>query len=584
MKSLLLGNAAVARGVYEAGCCLVSSYPGTPSTEITQYISQYNEIYTEWAPNEKVGFEVAYGASLAGKRSFTAMKHVGLNVAADPLFTISYAGVNAGFVIAVADDPGMHSSQNEQDSRHYAKAAKVPMLEPADSRECLQFTKYAFEMSEKYDTPVLIRMCTRVGHSQSIVELSGRVEPPVKEHVKNASKNVMMPGFARARHPVVEKRTCDLEALAEDTFLNCIEWGGTEIGIITSGTAYQYVKEVFGDSVSLLKLGLVYPLPEKLITGFAEKVKKLVVVEELDSIIEDHCRKLGLTVTGKELFPLCGELSQNMVAEKLGKPARTGKALKDEMPMRPPVMCAGCSHRGLFHILAKKKVVVVGDIGCYTLAATPPLSAMDFQFCMGASVSCLHGFVRAGGKNAVCVVGDSTFVHMGVNGLIDIAYNGSDSTVIILDNSTTGMTGHQENPTTGFNIRGESVGKIDIEALCKAMGISRVRTIDPYDLKACDTAVTEEMASPGPSVIIARRPCALLKTTKAYPPLSVDADKCTGCKACMQIGCPAISIKNKKAGVDRTLCVGCEVCRQLCKFDAFVKGTFDSKESKGGGE
>jgi len=572
MKSLLLGNAAVARGVYEAGCSLASSYPGTPSTEITQNISEYDEIYTEWAPNEKVGLEVAFGASLAGKRSFTGMKHVGLNVAADPLFSLSYSGVNAGFVIAVADDPGMHSSQNEQDSRHYAKAAKVPMLEPADSNECLQFTKYAFEMSEKFDTPVLVRMCTRVGHSQSVVKLSERIEPPAIEYVKNTPKYVMMPGFARAKHPIVEQRTLDLITLAEDTFLNRVEYGGTELGIITSGTAYQYVKEVFGETVSVLKLGLVYPLPEKLILDFASKVKELVVVEELDSFLEDHCRKLGLKVRGKELFPLCGELSQNMVAEKLGVPVKTGKALEDEIPMRPPVMCAGCSHRGLFYMLAKKKVVVIGDIGCYTLAATPPLSAMDMQICMGASVSCLHGFMRAGGKNAVCVVGDSTFVHMGVNGLIDIAYNGSDSTVIILDNSTTGMTGHQENPTTGFNIKGEEVGKIDLEGLCKSMGIKRVRVIDPYDLAECDDAITEEMAAPGPSVIIARRPCALLKTTKVKPPLTVDNSKCTGCTACMKIGCPAISMSDKKAGINRTLCIGCDVCTQLCKFDAHIKG------------
>ena len=594
MKSLLLGNAAVARGVYEAGCCLASSYPGTPSTEITQNIAQYEEVYTEWAPNEKVALEVAFGASLAGKRSFTGMKHVGLNVAADPLFIISYTGVNAGLVIAVADDPGMHSSQNEQDSRHFAKAAKVPMLEPADSAECLEFTKFAYVMSEKYDTPVLIRMCTRIAHSQSLAELSDRGEPPVKEYVKNAPKYVMMPGFARARHPIVEQRTCLLTDLAEDTFLNRMEMAAVSnedaaapdggpgsaagsknkaantvgIGIIASGTAYQYVKEVFGDSVSVLKLGLVYPLPEKLILEFASKVKRLIVIEELDSFIEDHCRKLGLQVTGKDMFPLCGEISQNMIAEKLGVTVKSGKAIEDEMPLRPPVMCAGCSHRGVFYTLAKKKAVVLGDIGCYTLGAAPPLSAIDTTLCMGASTSSLHGFMRAGGKNAVCVIGDSTFAHMGVAGLMDIAYNGSDSTVLILDNSTTGMTGHQENPTTGYNIRGEAVGKIDLEALCRAMGIERVRVIDPYDLTVCDTAITEEMAASGPSVIIARRPCALLKTTKAKPPLTVDDNKCIGCAACMKLGCPAISMKDKKAGVNRTLCVGCDVCRQLCKFGA----------------
>ena len=568
MKELLLGNAAIARGAYEAGCCLASSYPGTPSTEITQCISAYDEIYTEWAPNEKVGLEVAWGASLAGKRSFTGMKHVGLNVAADPLFTISYTGINAGLVIAVADDPGMHSSQNEQDSRHYAKAAKVPMLEPADSSECLLFTKYAYEMSEKYDTPVLIRTCTRVAHSQSVVETSARVEPPAREYMKQPSKYVMIPGFARPRHPIVEQRMRDLAELAEGSFLNRVEMGGTELGIVTSGTAYQYVKEVFGESASVLKLGMVHPLPEKLILDFASRVKEIIVVEELDGVLEDHCRKIGLKVRGKELFPLEGELSQNIVADRLGAPYAVGTGVEDAIPQRPPVMCAGCSHRGLFYTLAKKKAMVHGDIGCYTLGAAPPLSAIDTTICMGCSVSGLHGFVRAGGKNAVCVVGDSTFAHTGLSGLVDIAYNGSDSTVIILDNSTTGMTGHQENPTTGYNIKGEKAGKIDLEALCRAVGIGRVRVIDPYDLEACDRAVTEEMAAPGPSVIIARRPCVLLKSTKVNAPLTVDSEKCTGCRLCMKIGCPSISIRDNKAGVNHTLCVGCGVCAQLCKFGA----------------
>ena len=571
MKTLLLGNAAVARGVYEAGVAVVSSYPGTPSTEITQCISEYKEIYTEWAPNEKVGLEVAFGASLAGKRAFTGMKHVGLNVAADPLFTLSYTGVNGGLVIAVADDPGMHSSQNEQDSRHYAKAAKVPMLEPADSSECYEFTKLAFEMSEKFDTPVLIRMCTRVGHSQSVVEIGERVEPPDIPYEKNAPKYVMMPTFARTRHPIVEQRTLDLKAFAEETSLNRVEMGGTDMGIVTSGTAYQYVKEVFGDSVSVLKIGMVHPLPEKLISDFAAKVKNLFVVEELDSVLEDHCKKIGLKVTGKDMFSLVGELSQNIVAEKFGLPVNEGQVIEDPIPMRPPVMCAGCSHRGLFYTLAKIKAVVHGDIGCYTLGATPPLNAMDTTLCMGAATSSLHGYVRAGGKNAVCVIGDSTFAHMGVGGLMDIAYNGSDSTVIILDNSTTGMTGHQENPTTGYNIRGEKAGRIDLEALARAMGIERVRVIDPNNLKESYAAITEEMSAPGPSVIIARRPCALLKTTKAYPPLMVDKERCTGCSVCMKIGCPSISMKNKKAGINRTLCVGCGVCVQLCKFGAFVE-------------
>ena len=572
MKELLLGNAAVARAVYEAGVCVASSYPGTPSTEITANIAKYDEIYTEWATNEKVGMEVAWGACIAGKRSFTGMKHVGLNVAADVLFTISYTGVNAGMVCAVADEPGMHSSQNEQDSRHYAKAAKVPMLEPADSAECLEFTKYAYELSEKYDTPVLVRLCTRICHSQSIAETSERVEPPLKEYVRNPQKYVMMPAHARPRHPVVEKRILDLTTLGENTFLNRVELNDTKLGIITSGTAYQYVKEVFGDTLSVLKLGLVYPLPEKLILDFASKVERLVVVEELDPFLEDHCKKLGLKVLGKDLFPITGELSQNIIAEKLGIPFNKGKSVDDIIPVRPPVMCAGCSHRGLFYTLGKIGAAVVGDIGCYTLGATPPLNAMELQICMGGSVSGLHGFVRGGGKNAVGVIGDSTFAHMGVPGLIDIGYNGSDSTLIILDNSTTGMTGHQENPTTGVNIKGEKVGKMDIDAMCRACGIEHVVVIDPNDLAECEKTIKEEMARPGPSVIIARRPCILLKASKPNPPLSVDADKCTGCKLCMKIGCPAISFMGKKAEINRTLCVGCDVCTQLCKFDAFVKG------------
>jgi len=568
MKSLLLGNAAVARGVYEAGACVASSYPGTPSTEITANIAKYDEIYTEWAPNEKVAMEVAWGACLSGKRSFTGMKHVGLNVAADVLFTISYTGVNAGMVCAVADEPGMHSSQNEQDSRYYAKAAKVPMLEPADSAECLEFTKYAYELSEKFDTPVLIRLCTRICHSQTIVELSERIEPPVREYVKNPQKYVMMPAFARPRHPIVEQRLLDLKELAEGSFLNRVEMGGSDLGIIASGTAYQYVKEVFGDEVSVLKLGIVNPMPDGLILDFASKVKRLVVVEELDPFIEDHCKKLGLTVSGKDMFPIIGELSPNIVAEKFGVPFDKGKSIGEAVPMRPPVMCAGCSHRGLFYTLGKLKATVIGDIGCYTLGAAPPLNAMDVCICMGGAVSGLHGFVRGGGKNAVGVIGDSTFAHMGVPGLIDIGYNGSDSTLIILDNSTTGMTGHQDNPTTGVNIKGEKVGRMDIDTMCKACGIDRVVVVDPYDLAECEKVIKEEMNAPGPSVVIARRPCALLKSSKTNPPLAVDGEKCTGCKMCMKIGCPAISMENKIAMINKTLCVGCNVCTQLCKFDA----------------
>jgi indolepyruvate ferredoxin oxidoreductase alpha subunit len=442
------------------------------------------------------------------------------------------------------------------------------MLEPSDSQECLTFTKYAFEMSEKYDTPVILRMCTRVGHSQSVVEISDRLEAPVREYKKDVAKYVMMPAYAKARHPIVEQRTRELTALSEDTFLNRAEMGGTEIGIITSGTSYQYVKEVFGDSVSVLKLGMAHPLPENLIRDFASQVDRVIVVEELDSIIEDHCRKLGLNVTGKDAFPLTDEFSQNLVAEKLGVPTAPGKAIGGTIPTRPPVMCAGCPHRGVFYVLNKKKATVLGDIGCYALGASAPLSAVDTTVCMGASVSNLHGFSRAGGKNCVAVIGDSTFMHTGLNGLIDIAYNGSNSTVIILDNSITGMTGHQENPTTGFNIKGEPAGKVDLEALCRAIGVENVRVVDPYDLDECDRIIGEEMQAPGASVVIARRPCVMLKSVKAKPPLSADTDKCTGCTACMKLGCPAISVRNKKAVIDATQCVGCGVCAKLCRFGA----------------
>ena len=575
MKQLMIGNAAVARGLYEAGCGVASSYPGTPSTEITEEAAKYDEIYCEWAPNEKVALEVAFGAAVAGKRSFCGMKHVGLNVAADPLFTISYTGINAGMIIGVADDAGMHSSQNEQDSRHYAIAAKVPMLEPSDSAESLAFTKIAYEISEKYDTPVFMKMCTRVAHSQSLVETSERVEPALKEYKKDIAKYVMMPANAKRRHPIVEQRTRDLIAYAETTPLNRVEMGDTKIGIITSSTSYQYVKEVFGDNASVLKLGLINPLPEKLILDFAQKVDKLFIIEELDDIIESHCKKLGLDVTGKDVFPLEDEFSQNLVAEKMGIPVEESLTLDENIPVRPPVMCAGCPHRGMFYTLSKNKCTVMGDIGCYTLGAVAPLSAIDVTACMGASISSIHGFNKARGEESegktVAVIGDSTFMHSGMTGLANIAYNMSNSTVIILDNSITGMTGHQQNPTTGYNIKGDPAGKINLEALCKAMGFNRVRVVDPYDLEACDKAVKEELAAAEPSVIISRRPCALLKYVEVKPPLNVDKDKCKGCKMCMKLGCPAISIKGGKAQIDNTLCVGCGVCKQLCKFDAITE-------------
>ena len=574
MKQLMLGNAAVARGLYEAGCCVVSSYPGTPSTEITEEAAKFDDIYCEWAPNEKVAMETAFGASLAGRRSFCGMKHVGLNVAADPLFTVSYTGVNAGMIIVVADDAGMHSSQNEQDSRHYAKASKIPMLEPSDSAEALSFTKLAYELSEEFDTPVIIKMCTRVAHSQSLVETSDRVEPPMKPYEKNIGKYVMMPGNAIRRHPVVEERTRKLAAYAETSPLNRLEEGSDRaMGIITSSTSYQYVKEVFGDRYPVLKLGMVWPLPKQKILDFAASVDKVAVVEELDPFLEDYCREIGLDVLGKDVLPMEGEFSQNLVAAKLGGTVHTGKALEDVIPARPPVMCAGCPHRGLFYTLNKNKCTVMGDIGCYTLGAVAPLAAMDMTLCMGGSISGLHGFNKARGAESehktVAVIGDSTFMHSGMTGLANIAYNQSNSTVIILDNSITGMTGHQQNPTTGYNIKGDPAGKIDLESLCRAMGFNRVRVVDPYDLKACDQAVKEELAADEPSVIISRRPCALLKYVKHKAPLAVNKDKCIGCKSCMKIGCPAISMKDGKAHVDFTQCVGCGVCEQLCPVGAF---------------
>lgn len=571
MKTLMLGNEAVARGLYEAGCEFVSSYPGTPSTEITEKVAKFHEVYAEWAPNEKVAMEAAFGASLSGRRSFCAMKHVGLNVAADPLFTISYTGVNAGMIIVVADDAGMHSSQNEQDSRNYAKAAKLPMLEPSDSAEALAFTKAAYEISEKYDTAVIIKMCTRVAHSQSLVETGERIIAPEHPYEKNIKKYVMMPGMAKLRHPIIEKRLESLREIAETSSLNRIEEGSDNtLGFVTSSTCYQYVKEVFGDKYPVLKLGMIYPMPVEKIKTFAQKVQRLIVVEELDGFIEEHCNNIGVKAEGKAIFGNIGELSQNIVAEKLGNVLSETKKLEDDIPNRPPVMCAGCPHRGLFYTLKKNNLTVLGDIGCYTLGAVAPLSAMDSTICMGASVSSLHGFNKLGGndKKTVAVIGDSTFMHSGITGLVNIAYNESASTVIILDNSITGMTGHQQNPTTGFNLKGDPCAKIDLEALCRAVGIKNVRVVDPYNLKECNDAINEELSKDEASVIISRRPCALLKYVRHNGPLTPDTDKCIGCKSCMKIGCPAISVVDKKVSIDATLCTGCGVCAQLCRFDA----------------
>jgi len=575
MKKLLLGNAAFARGLYEGGCKFISSYPGTPSTEITEEAAKYDEIYAEWAPNEKVAMEAAIGASIAGARSFCGMKHVGLNVAADPLYTASYSGVNAGMVIAVADDQGMHSSQNEQDSRHHAIASKVPMLEPSDSQECRDFVMEAFELSEKFDAPVIVRTSTRIAHSQSIVDCEDRKELPLKEYTKNPQKYVMMPAYAKPRHVFVEERTQKLIEFAETSSLNRTEINaGAKTGIITSGAAYQYAKEALGDTVSYLKLGMVNPLPVKLIKDFAAKFDEIIVIEELDDVIETHCRKIGVNTRGKDIFGYIGEISQTIIAEKLLGKKNESVSLDENIPVRPPVMCAGCPHRGVFYALSKNKITVSGDIGCYTLGAVAPLNSMDTTICMGASISALHGFNKVRGaeaeKRSVAVIGDSTFMHSGMTGLVNIAYNATNSTVIILDNSITGMTGHQQNPTTGKNLKGDPAAAVNLEELCKAIGIKRVRVVDPYKLEETEKAILEELEAPEASVIISRRPCALLKYVKHNPPLKVENDKCKSCKMCLKLGCPAISIKNGKACIDHTQCVGCGICAELCKFDAIV--------------
>ena len=573
MKRLMLGNEAIARGAYEAGVHVVSSYPGTPSTEITEFIAKYDEIYSEWAPNEKVATEVAVGASIAGARTMTCMKHVGVNVAADPLFTASYTGVNGGFVLVVADDPGMHSSQNEQDSRNYAKASKLPMLEPSDSEECRDFVKMAYEISEQFDTPVMVRLSTRIAHSQSLVEEYPRADMGLRVYEKNAAKNVMMPAMAKGRHVFVEQRMRDLANYAEQVEINKIEAGDKKIGIIAAGISYQYAKEAMPNA-SFLKLGMVYPLPENLIQEFAQSVEKLYVVEELDPFIEEFCKAHGIQVEGKSLFTLLGEYTPEMIRAGIaGKAYQPAPA--QSIPVRPPVMCPGCPHRGVFYVLNKLKMVVSGDIGCYTLGAAAPLNSIDVCVCMGASVSGLHGMCKARGnefsKKAVAVIGDSTFMHSGITGLIDIVYNKGNSTVIILDNAITGMTGHQQNPTTGYTIKGEETRRVDMELLAKAVGVERVRVVDPFDLEQVEQAVKEETAADQPSVIIARRPCALLKQVNYGAPCEIDHKKCAGCKMCMKLGCPAITFRDKKATIDPNQCNGCELCTRVCKFGAIKK-------------
>ncbi|MFY9177592.1 MAG: indolepyruvate ferredoxin oxidoreductase subunit alpha [Caldicoprobacterales bacterium] len=569
MIELMLGNQAVARGAYEAGVAVATAYPGTPSTEITEYIAKYDEIYTEWSPNEKIALEVAIGASLAGGRAIVSMKHVGLNVAADPLFTVSYTGVNGGLVIVVADDPGMHSSQNEQDSRFYARSAHIPMLEPSDSQEAKDYIKCAFELSEKYDTPVIVRLTTRVAHSQSLVETAEPQPITLKEYVKNPNKYVMMPGMAKARHIVVEQRMKRLTKDSYDLDINKIEKGNSSIGIITSGVVYHYAKEVLPEA-SYLKLGMIHPLPKDLILEFASKVDKLYVLEELEPVIEEQIKSWGIQVSGKELFSVQGEYTANMI-ERAIKGSTVNMKQKEELPNRPPVLCPGCPHRAVFYNLKKLKLTAMGDIGCYTLGALPPLEGIDACVCMGASIGMAHGFEKAKGKDSskkvVGVIGDSTFIHSGIGGLIDIVYNKGVSTILILDNSITAMTGHQDNPSTGRTIKGEITAALDLVALVKATGINNVRVIDPFNLKESEAALKEEIERDQPSVIIFKRPCALLDKSQSSP-LKIDSEKCTSCGLCLKLGCPAIQKKEEGMVIDESLCNGCKLCTQVCRFNA----------------
>ncbi|TGE31582.1 indolepyruvate ferredoxin oxidoreductase subunit alpha [Desulfosporosinus sp. Sb-LF] len=572
MKTLMTGNEAIARGVYEFGVSVAAAYPGTPSTEILENIAKYPEVYSQWSPNEKVAMEVGIGAAIAGARSIVAMKMVGVNVAADPLFTVAYTGIRAGLVLISADDPGMHSSQNEQDNRLYAAFAKIPLLEPSNSQEAKDMVGLALEISETFDTPVMIRITTRIAHSQSLVELNDPIERVVKTYERNPRKYVMLPGNGRARRLVVEERMHKLADYTETVAVNNMELQDQSIGIITSGISYQYVKEAL-PTASILKLGLTNPLPSGLIKEFAAKVDRLYVVEELEPYIEKEVRILGINVIGKELFPPYGELSVRMVSEKIsGQPGITVAPAFDS-PIRPPVMCPGCPHRGIFYTLKQLKLVVSGDIGCYTLGAMAPLEAMDTTICMGASISAGLGMIKAHPEMAdkmVAVIGDSTFLHSGITGLMDVVYNGGNLTTIILDNSITAMTGHQENPSTGKTLMGQPAPQVDFVSLCKALGVKRITEVDPFDLKTVKEIIKTEVAVPEPSVIIARRPCALIIKNTEKPLQVVD---CNGCKACLKLGCPAISFdeENKTAQVDQALCNGCGLCINVCKFNALRK-------------
>ena len=573
-RKMMLGNEAIARGAYEAGVKVSSAYPGTPSTEISENLAKYPEVYTEWAPNEKVAVEVAAGASIAGVRSLACMKHVGLNVASDPLYTFAYTGVNGGSVIVVADDPGLASSQNEQDTRMIARAAHIPLLEPSDSMEAKEFIKFAYELSEKYDTPVILRTTTKLSHSQSVVELSDRVVPEDKPYVRDVKKYVMMPASAIGRHVFVEQRENRLKADASDLPVNKVEMHDKKIGFITSGIPYQYVKEACPDA-SVLKLGIINPLPRKLIEDFCKEVETVYVFEELEPVIEEQIKSWGITVKGKENFTVQGEYNANMLRELFcGKGGSAGDAA--EVPARPPILCPGCPHRSVFSVLNKLKIHAAGDIGCYTLGAVAPLNVIDTTICMGASISSLHGMEKAKGKdyikNWVAVIGDSTFLHTGVNSLINMVYNKSTGTVVILDNRTTGMTGHQDHAATGKTLKGEDTYAIDLSELCRAIGVKKVVEADAFDLPLLEKTVKEAVASDDLTVIIAKAPCALLKGQKFPYKCVSDAEKCKKCGMCLKIGCPAITKQpDGTVKIDGTMCNGCGLCLNYCKFGAIEK-------------
>lgn len=577
MLRLMLGNEAIARGAWQAGVRVATAYPGTPSTEITEAIAQYPEVNAEFSVNEKVALEIGMGSCIAGARSLVAMKHVGLNVAADPLLSMAYPGVNAGLVVVVADDPGQHSSQNEQDTRYFGMLGKLPVLEPSDSQECLDFTIKAFELSERFDTVVILRITTRVAHGMSLVSTADRQDIPLRDHDSRQGKYIVAPAFAKKRRVIAEQRLAQLEEYAESTDLNRVELRDKKLGIVTSGIAYQYVREVAPEA-SIFKLGLSYPLPKRKLLEFAAQHDEVMVVEELEPIFEQRLRAFGISVIGKERVPTIGELSPEIVRQALSRAPLTkvDPSPLGELPVRPPVLCPGCHHRGPFAVLRKLKLHVCGDIGCYTLAAFPPLSAMETSICMGASVGMAYGYEKARGKDfskkTVAVIGDSTFWHSGVTGLIDIVYGGGASTVIILDNETTAMTGHQENPSTGHVLDGSAAPRIDFVAVAKAIGVKSVREVDAYDMETLEQVIREEVERPEPSVIVTRRACLLRRDAPAKSaPLYVDTETCSACKKCVRLGCPAISIGSESASIDPALCTGCELCMQACNFDAIKK-------------